>query len=566
MSWPTATHESPDIDITIPDATASAYLWAMLKADGEYFRAADNYAEVREHLARAVEAFATRVTGGQQPSVDVTPQRLRTWRTAFEELGLLTVDEDERIRATRFGRAVVDGLDAVSNQIDAVNRHIASLGAEVANRVLLAKPDARGNPPSGVPTDSDLRPLRAIWRAFRALDNRLHWQDINRVLGHIHYERELPEAIERIRRFRELHSTTYPNAQSDLERLGTSALTDDARRITPWFNRAGLGGLLIPSELVDGFRTLQPSSLPIIDPLLDLPLPPIPAAARGSRNAYIEYLMEPVVRRSLPNLNAHDSELIARIVSTAQAFGGRKIITLAGLPGTGKSRAAKLAAEVLSEADPLRSRDIQFHESTTYEDFIEGFVPRADGQGFERRSKTFRIMNQRALDNPGRTYVLIIEEFTRANVPSVLGEVLTFIEHRGRAFTLALSQDEISIAPNLVIIATMNPRDRSALNLDDAVSRRLHRITLPPSSAALRSMLDGALAPELLNRLVEWFDAHVSSLPFGHGVFEGANSPTRLAQIWEGTIVPLLSDPLGQIPAPHRAAFDAYPFKQGQGA
>src|SRR5207245_8283846 len=73
----------------------------------------------------------------------------------------------------------------------------------------------------------------------------------------------------------------------------------------------------------------------------------------------------------------------------------------------------RVVADQLTDGDPLRLKDIQFHESTTYEDFIEGFVPRPNGQGFERRDKTFRIINQRALDDPGRIHVLLIEEFTR---------------------------------------------------------------------------------------------------------------------------------------------------------
>jgi 5-methylcytosine-specific restriction protein B len=192
---------------------------------------------------------------------------------------------------------------------------------------------------------------------------------------------------------------------------------------------------------------------------------------------------------------------------------------------------------------------------------MEGFVPRPDGQGFERRDKTFRIINQRALDDRSRPYVLLIEEFTRANVHSVLGELLTFVEHRGRKFTLSLSQEEMAIAPNLVIIATMNPRDRSALTLDDAIVRRMYRIPLSPSSQSLRHMLEGKLGASDLDALVQWFDQHTAILPFGHGVFAEADSASRLLSIWEGTIVPLIADPLGQIPEAYQDAHRTFPFR-----
>jgi hypothetical protein len=247
-------------------------------------------------------------------------------------------------------------------------------------------------------------------------------------------------------------------------------------------------------------------------------------------------------------------------MNEVRVFGQRRIIVLSGLPGTGKSRIARIVADQLTDGDPLRLKDIQFHESTAYEDFMEGFVPRPDGQGFERRDKTFRIMNQRALDDPSRTHVLLIEEFTRGNVHSVLGELLTFIEHRGRKFTLPLSQEEITVAPNLVVLATMNPRDRSALSLDDAVTRRMHRISIPSSARSLRLMLHGVLPEPTLSTLAKWFEDHLDILPFGHGVFDGADSPARLAGVWHGTVVPLLMDALGRIPEAYTAACESFPF------
>jgi hypothetical protein len=478
-------------------------------------------------------------------------------------MGLLTVADDGTVQATRFGRAVVDGWEAVDTLLKGNNRRIATLGAEVANRVLLAKPNNSGEPPPGVPADSDIRPLRAMWRAFRHLGDRLHWQDVNRVLGHVHYERDVPSALEAIEQFRRTHAGAYP--ADALSSLG-EPLSSDPRHITPWFNRAGIGGLLIPSEMdSEGFRSLPPDSITIFDGLLGEQTPPVPDLARRQRAAYIAYLMEPVERASRPALDTKDRGMVERIVSAARQFGGRSIITLAGLPGTGKSRVARIAADILTDGDPLRLKDIQFHESTTYEDFMEGFVPRSDGQGFERRLKTFRVINRRALDDQGKTYVLLIEELTRANIHAVLGELLTFVEHRGRKFTLSLSQEETEIAPNLVIIATMNPRDRSALSLDDAVGRRLHRISIPPSVQALRDMLADKLPAEDLNTLAGWYEIYISILPFGHGVFAEASDAAQLRSIWEGKVVPLLCDPLGRVLDVYQPAHDAFPFREMNG-
>ena len=242
-----------------------------------------------------------------------------------------------------------------------------------------------------------------------------------------------------------------------------------------------------------------------MDGLLGEAVATAPAAARADRASYITYLMAPVEAAERPPVGTFDESYIRVALDAVAKFGQRKFIVLAGIPGTGKTRLAKLIADQLPDGDSMRRKDIQFHESTTYEDFVEGFVPRPDGQGFERRDKTLRIINQRALDDPSRAYVLVFEELTRGNAHAVLGELLTYVEHRKQKFTLAISQDETSIASNLVVLVTMNPRDRSALTLDDAVTRRMHRINVPSSTSALASMLDGSLHAVHMKLLHDWF-------------------------------------------------------------
>lgn len=559
MSWPISNHESPDVNLSIPEVTAPHYLWAIISADGTSFRE-NNYSNVRRALRIAITRFSSRATGGQAPNADISDSRLRTWKTAFEEMGLLTVDDNGIVRATRYGRAVVDGLDDVSASLEGANHKIARLGAMVANRVLLAKPERNGQPAEGVPPGSDLRPLRAIWTAFRELENKLHWQDINRVLGNIHNESELSAAIDRIRAFRKKYPNGYSN-EKHLSELGT-ALTADPRHITPWFNKAGLGAILIPSEAdAAGFRTITAENAAILDALLEEAVPVVPPAAWIDRSEYISYLMNPVEAAQQPQLAASDVNIVAEVLSAAKTHGGRKIVALSGIPGTGKTRLARIVADQITGGDATRSMEIQFHDTTSYEDFVEGFVPRSDGQGFQLRSKTLRKINEKALEDPARKYVLIVEEFTRANAHSVLGELLTYIEHRGRKFTLSISQSETEIAPNLIVIATMNPRDRSALSLDDAVNRRVHRVPVPSSVESLKEMLRGSLPAEHLNKLAEWFERHLDDLPFGHGVFAHAEDLEALSDIWNGTVLPLLSNPMGRVHEAFKQAYDDYPFR-----
>lgn len=550
VPWPTSNHESPDVDLKIPPVSAPHYLWAILKTEGLPFRA-DNYAAVRENVAEAVSLFGPGQTGGQRPNSQVSEQRLRTWKKAFEDMGILTVTDD-KVRPTRFGKAIIGGWSRVDEALRGSNSRIALLGAEVANRIRLS---ITTRPVAGVPADADLLPIRSIWRAFRALDDKLHWQDVNRVLGNIHYESEVNEAVERIRDFRRKHDGTYD--ATVLHDLGSTPLSDDPRHITPWLNRASIGGLLFSSDAdAQGFRTLNKSGRAIIDDMLAQTPPVLPQDADAE--AYLRYLMEPV-EQSEADVSPEDRPLVEEVEKAADQFGATKIIVLSGLPGTGKTRLARLAGERLVDDDDSRLKEIQFHESVSYEDFVEGFVPRKDGSGFELRPKVLRIINERALANPRQRHVLIIEEFTRANAHAVLGELLTYVEHRDRTFQWSLSQDQSSIAANLVVLATMNPRDKSALQLDSAVKRRMHVISVGPSSEALSNII-ADLDPADHAQLIDWFDRHLSLLPFGHGVFAGARDRATVTQMWRGTLVPLMSDATGAVSAVYQQAHDDFPF------
>lgn len=107
--------------------------------------------------------------------------------------------------------------------------------------------------------------------------------------------------------------------------------------------------------------------------------------------------MAPVEIASRSPVSTSDQRLIDNVTQAVNSVGDRRIIVLSGLPGTGKSRLARKVADQLTDGDNARLKEIQFHENTTYADFMEGFVPKSDGNGFERRDKIFRVINQRAV-------------------------------------------------------------------------------------------------------------------------------------------------------------------------
>lgn len=265
------------------------------------------------------------------------------------------------------------------------------------------------------------------------------------------------------------------------------------------------------------------------------------------------------------------SELLAEITQTMATAGGDSVIALAGVPGTGKSHLASEAA-LIHAKHPLFVTTVQFHQAYGYEEFIEGLRPTVAG-GFEVSDGSFFKWNEQAGKDPENRYVIVVEELTRANLPVVMGELLTLIEYRGRPLSLPISGRQLAVAPNITLLATFNPHDRNVVDIDDAILRRMRVIDCPPSSSQLREMLSlhltGQEAGETLDRLADLFDQleaelgdrFASTMPFGHGIFASVRATADLRQLWHQRIRHFLQRP-GQ-PA-HELAdriSELYPWK-----
>lgn len=243
------------------------------------------------------------------------------------------------------------------------------------------------------------------------------------------------------------------------------------------------------------------------------------------------------------------SNQIEQVVLSAKNHGRNSVIALAGVPGTGKSYVAEKAALRITGHE-LFVKTVQFHPGFTYEDFVEGFRPVPGG--FSLKDGLLLQINEQAHRDSQNTYVLLIEELTRANISAVLGEVLTYVEYRERSFTLP-SGRQIQLAKNLVFLATYNPTDRSALELDDAIIRRLRIIAVPPSATALASLLPKttpaqvAFADSLtthFSKLCETYsDDSATPLPFGHAIFRDIGSYDDLKILWNEQLRYILRRP-----------------------
>ncbi|NIE63142.1 AAA family ATPase [Burkholderia sp. Ax-1719] len=162
-------------------------------------------------------------------------------------------------------------------------------------------------------------------------------------------------------------------------------------------------------------------------------------------------------------------------------------LILQGPPGTGKTwLARRLGYALLGTRDTSRLISLQFQPSLSYEDFVRGWRPGADGR-LDLVDGVFLEAINEALSNP-LPLVVVIEEINRGNPAQVFGEMLTLLEHDKRREDEALrpayarSPDErIYVPPNLYVIGTMNVADRSLALIDLALRRRFAFATLKPS-------------------------------------------------------------------------------------
>lgn len=191
-----------------------------------------------------------------------------------------------------------------------------------------------------------------------------------------------------------------------------------------------------------------------------------------------------------------DREFLDEVVALLE---DKKQVVLYGPPGTGKTYFARKLAEALVP-DVQRRSIVQFHPSTSYEDFFEGYRPETDVDGvmsYRLQKGPLAELAARAQDAPGRRHIMIIDEINRANLPKVLGELLFLFEYRDTPIrTLYRPDDPFELAKDVWFIGTMNTADRSIALVDAALRRRFHFVPFFPNHGPMAGLLDRWLARE----------------------------------------------------------------------
>lgn len=236
----------------------------------------------------------------------------------------------------------------------------------------------------------------------------------------------------------------------------------------------------------------------------------------------------------------------------------KKNIILQGAPGVGKTFTAKrLAYSIIGSKNPDRVQMIQFHQSYSYEDFIEGYRPTENG--FTIKKGSFYKFCKLAEDDDENDYFFIIDEINRGNLSKIFGELFMLIEKdkRGIELQLLYSDENFSVPPNVYIIGMMNTADRSLAMLDYALRRRFSFFTMKPgfNTIGFQTYQD-SLKSDAFKKLISCIKQLNSKIAadislgegfcIGHSYFCGLTAKTATAQtltsIIEYELIPLLKE------------------------
>jgi len=263
---------------------------------------------------------------------------------------------------------------------------------------------------------------------------------------------------------------------------------------------------------------------------------------------------------------------------------------LYGAPGTGKTYKTKqIAVEIINGKKERSRKEINdeyeellqakkvlfttFHQSLSYEDFIEGIKPMTvegrvtyevkdgifkrfclhakQGETRQRGSDLKELSDLESSKEITGRYVFIIDEINRGNVSAIFGELITLLEEDKRKgndekieVMLPYSKLGFSVPNNVYIIGTMNTADRSVEALDTALRRRFSFIEMQPDPDVID---DSEYKDVNLKRLLEVINLRIEALidkdhQIGHSYFIGIRDLDNLKQTFKDNIIPLLEE------------------------
>ena len=213
---------------------------------------------------------------------------------------------------------------------------------------------------------------------------------------------------------------------------------------------------------------------------------------------------------------------------------------------------------------------ITFHQSYSYEEFVEGIKPSINNDednatiSYEYNRGIFKEICQQANSDPENNYLLIIDEINRGNISKIFGELITLIESDKRVIPngerifentktqneelvviLPYTKSKFGVPSNLYILGTMNTSDRSIASIDIALRRRFKFVEMMPKRELVADFgINFADVFENLNTKIKILldrDHQIGHSYFIKTKYENAGSD-ELKAMWFSEILPLLNE------------------------
>lgn len=181
-------------------------------------------------------------------------------------------------------------------------------------------------------------------------------------------------------------------------------------------------------------------------------------------------------------------------------------------------------------------------EDSDFDNFFENKFEHSGKVGIPLMKNFWEFQDEYLSQNERLNYILIIDEINRANLPSVLGELIYALEYRGESvesmYGISIKgeinkyDNKITLPPNLHIIGTMNTADRSVGHIDYAIRRRFAFIDVLPTNEPI-----GEAGLEAFKKVSSLFIKNYDTLDWSNPKLEASEylaTDFRPEDIWLG--------------------------------
>ena len=419
----------------------------------------------------------------------VALKRARRPHKLLERMGVLYLDAEGNTRLTDLGRSLRE-----IPETNELRRRVADASLPILAKYQLKNPV--DDPHDEYPADADIHPYWAIWKAASELDWRLHWDELNREIFWVLKQQDLDDAVERIRSARKqsgydpvkgigLRARAYNQADAPAGKTPDGQVRD--QKTTPWFRKAGFGGLileepghtgegywLVPEDLRDlvlGVVQKAPPYYEFDDPQdwyvyfgsydtwATAPRDVAPSDLSNAANEFFKGLTEAKLQ-----FGAKHQSFVRSFLSSVLA---KKFVILTGLSGSGKTQVAQKLGQWFGsqhyDVVPVRPDWTGPEPLVGYEDVLT-FRDDAIPVWKVPRVLEFAVTCRK---DPLHPYLLILDEMNLAHVEQYFADFLSGIESGEPVLPdvawdpstkqwLLLSRNRLPVPENLFIVGTVN--------------------------------------------------------------------------------------------------------------